>query len=229
MLELRAVSAWYGSAQALFDVSLCVDAGSTLALVGLNGAGKTTTIRAIAGLVGSSGEVLLDGTPVHNLPPYERVRAHGLSVVHEGRGLFAAMTVRENLLVGQGRGNRSRVDAVVDAFPQLASRLDSAAGDLSGGEQQMVALGRAVIAQPTVLLLDEPSSGLAPVVVERLYDSIATLFGGQATTILLVEQDLELAGRHAETMCLLRAGSVVATVSTQDQAAVGELVGGMLS
>ena len=202
----------HGQLQAVRGVTFTVAKGETVALVGANGAGKTTLLRAIAGAHPSrGGRVLLDAQAITHLPAHRRV-GMGVALVPEGRRLFAQMTVEENLLLGRfaGRAGDWTVERVMAAFPNLEKRLHAKAGTLSGGEQQATAIGRALMSNPEVLLLDEVSLGLSPLVVDRVYSSLAGLMAG-GTTIVLVEQDLtramEVAGR---VLCMLEGRIVLA-------------------
>ncbi len=215
-LVVRDLGASYGHFQALSGIDLTVAAGETLAVIGANGAGKTTLLRAMAGLVTVTGAVDLDGEPLAAVPPHRRV-ARGISLVPEGRRLFPSLSVRENLTVGaaSGRSGPWDVDAVHDLFPNLAALRDRPAGALSGGEQQAVAIGRGLMANPSVLLLDEVSLGLAPVVVERLYAALAQI-GAAGMTMLVVEQDVGQALKLAARVHCLRAGRTVLTAAAAD-------------
>ncbi len=202
----------HGQLQAVRGVTFTVAKGETVALVGANGAGKTTLLRAIAGAHPSrGGRVLLDDQDITHVPAHGRV-GMGVALVPEGRRLFAQMTVEENLLLGRfaGRAGDWTVERVMAAFPNLEKRLHAKAGTLSGGEQQATAIGRALMSNPEVLLLDEVSLGLSPLVVDRVYSSLAGLMAG-GTTIVLVEQDLtramEVAGR---VLCMLEGRIVLA-------------------
>jgi len=186
MLEIRGLQAWYGRTQALFDVSLDLAAGRCLALIGTNGAGKTTTIRSILGLIPTQGDIRFEGAPMGRLPTPRRVRRHGIGVIHEGRGLFPRLSVRENILVGQPRAHHARITEALDIFPALRNRLDEPVALLSGGQQQMVAMSRIIVQRPKLLLLDEPSLGLAPAVVDEIYSYLARL-RQTGLTMLLVE------------------------------------------
>jgi len=223
MLEVSGLMAWYGATQALFDVSLTLEAGECLALVGTNGAGKTTIIRAILGLIRTEGTVRIEGADVSRAPTPLRVRRHGVGVVHEGRGLFPRMTVQENILVGQPRAHRRRLDAAVDLFPALRTRLGDPVALLSGGQQQMVALARVVVQQPRLLLLDEPSLGLAPAIVDEIYAYLAQL-RATGLTMLLVEQSIARASGFAGRLCLIRSGRSAMVVDGTDQDQVDGLV-----
>jgi branched-chain amino acid transport system ATP-binding protein len=210
LLEVVRLDARHGLLQAVRDVSLSMERGEILALIGANGAGKTTLLRAIAGAHRpAGGRVLLDGADVTALRAYRRV-AMGIALVPEGRWLFAGMTVEENLLLARAskRPGPWTVDRVMDAFPNLRPRLKAKAGSLSGGEQQATAIGRALMTNPRILLLDEVSLGLAPIAVERVYQSLAGLIG-EGTTILLVEQDLSRALRVATRVACMLEGRIV--------------------
>ena len=212
VLELRGVDVLYGRVQALTNVSLTVGEGEIVALIGSNGAGKTTTLRAISGLVRpAKGEILLRGEPIHELGS-EKIARLGIGHAPEGRRLFSRMTVRENLDMGAyGRRDRAGVKAdferVYELFPRVRERASQLAGSLSGGEQQMVAIGRAMMARPSVLLLDEPSLGLAPIVVENLFAVIREINQG-GTTVLLIEQNALLALNTARRGYVLEVGHV---------------------
>jgi branched-chain amino acid transport system ATP-binding protein len=206
----------HGLLQAVRDVSFAVERGETLALVGANGAGKTTLLRAIAGAhTPAAGRVLLDGADIVGLPSHRRV-AMGIALVPEGRRLFPQMTVEENLLLGRtaGRAGEWSVERVLDMFPNVKSRRNAKAGNLSGGEQQATAIGRALMTNPAVLLLDEVSLGLAPLVVERLYESLRSLIDG-GMTIVLVEQDLSRAMDVADRVICMLEGRIVLTSATE--------------
>jgi branched-chain amino acid transport system ATP-binding protein len=222
LLELRSVDSFYGYIQALRDVSLDVDAGEIVALIGSNGAGKTTTLRTISGLMHpSAGTVTFDGQDISQMPPY-RVVSLGMCQAPEGRRLFPRMTVHENLLMGaytRSRKDRDslkdEVDRVFDLFPRLRERSEQIAGTLSGGEQQMLAIGRALMARPRILLLDEPSLGLAPLVVAAVFRTIVEI-NSQGTPILLVEQNAHKALGIAHRAYVLETGSIVREGSGQE-------------
>jgi branched-chain amino acid transport system ATP-binding protein len=199
LLELRDVEARYGEIRALHGVSLSVAEGGFVAILGANGAGKTTTLRAVSGTVKTSGDVLLDGNKVFHRTPDSMAR-NGVAHVPEGRGTFTTLSVLENLRLGAWvqRGVSSRDLAnVFEFFPRLYERRDQQAGTLSGGEQQMLALGRAMMAKPRLLLLDEPSLGLAPLVVREIFAALRQM-NEAGTTIVVVEQNAALALASAQ-------------------------------
>ncbi len=205
LLEVHDLDVHYGDFQALQGISLVAEEGRTLAVIGANGAGKSTLLKAIAGLCPvTRGEVLLDGQPVHRLPAHRRVPL-GIVLTPEGRRLFPEMTVEENLLVGASRARPGPWDlaSVCALFPLVAERLDRTAANLSGGEQQAVAIGRSLMANPRLLLLDEVSLGLAPLVVQQLYAALPQVVAA-GTTVLVVEQDVGHALAVADRVqCLL--------------------------
>ncbi len=213
MLQLDHVSSGYGPIQVLSQVSLEVRAGEIVCLLGANAAGKTTTMRTILGNVRPrAGTVQFEGDRIDGLPSNRIVRL-GISPVPEGRRVFARMTVRENLEVGTfARPDRHGIgqdfERVFGLFPVLAERADQPAGTLSGGEQQMLAMGRALMARPKLICMDEPSMGLAPIVVEKVFDTIVQLAAG-GTTILLIEQNAHMALSIADRGYILEAGRIV--------------------
>lgn len=210
LLRVEDLDCRYGLLQAVRGVSLQVDQGETVALIGANGAGKTTLLRALAGAHRPhAGRILIDGVDVTHVPAHRRV-ALGLALVPEGRRLFPGLTVEENLRVAAAGGRRGRwnLDSVLDAFPLLKPRRRMPAANLSGGEQQAVAIGRALMSNPRILLLDEVSLGLAPVVVDAVYRSLAEVISG-GSTVLLVEQDLTRALRVAGRVVCMLEGRVV--------------------
>jgi branched-chain amino acid transport system ATP-binding protein len=220
LLELRDVDVLYGRVQALRGVSLHVDRGEVVALIGSNGAGKTTTLRAISGLVRPArGEIRLEGRPIHSLGA-EVIARRGVAHAPEGRRLFSRMTVRENLEMGAfSRRDRGRLRAdyerVHELFPRLRERSGQLAGSLSGGEQQMVAIGRALMAGPRVLLLDEPSLGLAPILVDAIFDVVREI-NQAGTTILLIEQNARLALQAARRAYVLETGTIALSGSAAE-------------
>jgi branched-chain amino acid transport system ATP-binding protein len=211
LLELRGVSARYGARAALHEIELTVGEGEIVAVLGANGAGKTTTLRAISGTVRTSGEIVYAGGPLPRRP--EAVARAGIAHVPEGRGTFAQLSVDENLrLGGYGRRGRGRLksdyDRVLERFPVLADRRRQPAGSLSGGEQQQLALARALMQRPRLLLLDEPSLGLAPLVVAELFRVIAELNEEEGLSVLVVEQNANLALAASTRSYVLEVGHV---------------------
>jgi branched-chain amino acid transport system ATP-binding protein len=210
LLELEDVEARYGPVKALHGVSLSVDEGKIVAVLGANGAGKTTTLRAISNTVRRSGEIRFDGRPLGRRGP-ESVAKLGIAHVPEGRGTFAELTVMENLRLGAytRRGSVKRdVDTVRAYFPWIDERADQRAGTLSGGEQQMLALARAFMQRPRLLLLDEPSLGLAPLLVTEIFRIIRELNENEGLTVLVVEQNAHIALQLAQTAFVLEVGRV---------------------
>lgn len=211
MLELRNLSCGYGDITALHSLSLTLDAGKILALIGPNGAGKTSTILCLAGLVTrQGGEILLHGNDISSLPARARP-SHGMAIVPEGRRVFAELTVGENLIVGGHTVNRPTLqqnrERIFEYFPRLRERSGQRAGSLSGGEQQMLAIGRALMSNPKFLLVDELSLGLMPKMVDECYEVLAQLSAANVA-ILLVEQSTERALAAADQVCVLEAGNV---------------------
>jgi branched-chain amino acid transport system ATP-binding protein len=214
MLALEAIDVFYGPVQALHEVSLEVRAGEIVTLVGSNGAGKSTTLRAVSGLLTPrSGRVLLDGAPIQGLRA-DRVVARGVAHAPEGRRIFTRLTVRENLEMGAYlvRDRKSAAESlarVFALFPRLEERRDQAGGTLSGGEQQMLAIGRALMSRPRLLLLDEPSLGIAPILVQEIFREIARINREDGTAILLVEQNAHAALQVAHRAYVLETGRIV--------------------
>jgi branched-chain amino acid transport system ATP-binding protein len=217
LLAVERLDVRYGLLQAVRGVSFQIERGETVALVGANGAGKTTLLRAIAGAHPTTGgRVLFNGAEVTRAPSHQRV-CSGLALVPEGRRLFAQMSVEENLLLARaaGRSGAWTLDAVMEAFPNLRARRKARAGTLSGGEQQATAIGRALMTNPELLMLDEVSLGLAPLAVERVYSSLWTLLTS-GTTIILVEQDLTRALRVAGRVICMLEGRIALEGSAAD-------------
>lgn len=209
VLEVSELTAFYGQFQALFGPSIEVGQGETVAVIGANGAGKSTLLRAVLGQIRvASGTITFQGEPLGRLSTHERV-AKGLALVPEGRKLFPSLTVRENLIIGahSGRPGDWTLDSVVDAFPLVRPLLDRPAGNLSGGERQAVAIGRGLMTNPELLLLDEVSLGLAPLVVHQLYDTLVEV-ARAGTSMLVVEQDLTQAMAVADRVYCLLEGRV---------------------
>ncbi len=213
LLEVRDLHVYYGQIHALKGISLHVERGEIVTLIGANGAGKTTTLRTISGLLRPrSGSVWFEGEELSRLPAHEVVR-RGVVQVPEGRRVFGQLTVLENLELGaftrtDPQGVREDLDRVLTLFPRLRERIHQVAGTLSGGEQQMLAIGRGLMARPRVLLMDEPSMGLAPLLVEQIFEAIGEI-NRQGTTILLVEQNAFMALETAHRGYVLETGSIV--------------------
>ena len=214
MLELTRVTAGYGAFTALWDVSLRVAAGEAVAVVGPNGAGKTTLLRVISGLIAPrSGSVVFEGAELAGHPAYDVV-AHGIAHVPEGRRLFPQLTVAENLKMGAYLASararfRESLARVYTLFPVLAERQGQRAGSLSGGEQQMLAVGRALMSRPTLILLDEPSMGLAPQIVEEVFEIVKDLNQKEKVTFLLAEQNTNMALKYSDYGYIMESGRIV--------------------
>src|SRR5919199_1965965 len=222
MLEVQELDVRYGGVRALRQVSVQVRAGEIVALLGPNGAGKTTTLRAISGLVApSGGSISFDGRRLDNLPPEDIVR-RGIAHVPEGRQVFPELSVEENLLIGayaRRGGIKSHVAALYERFPILKERRAQPGGNLSGGEQQMLAIARALMGGPRLVLLDEPSMGLAPRTVQQVFELLRTLNTQDGTALLLVEQNARMALGLAQRAYLLETGSVVLAGAADEVAA----------
>ena len=220
ILEMRALDALYGRSQVLHSVDLSLAKGSVTALLGANGAGKTTTLRAICQmLVATRGEIRLGGERIDGRPT-ERIARMGVAHVPDGRGTFLEFTTEENLRLGAHAGAsmvgyRGQLDLIFDYFPRLGERRRQQAGTLSGGEQQMLAIGRALMSRPRVLLLDEPSFGLAPLVIRDIYAVLRRINREEGVAILLVEQNASLAFEMADTVYLLETGRIVLSGASQ--------------
>jgi branched-chain amino acid transport system ATP-binding protein len=215
LLKVEGITAGYGGPAVVRDVSLSIKAGQITALLGANGAGKTTLMRAICGMVVATGSVMLDGHPITGMRT-EHIARLGVAHVPEGRGTFIDLTVEENLRVGSFaqrsmKGAESTMERIYDWLPRLAERREQRAGSLSGGEQQMLAIGRALMAEPKVLLLDEPSFGLAPRITAEVMRLLRRLQSETRMGVLLVEQNTEIALGLADDAYVLRAGTVVAS------------------
>jgi branched-chain amino acid transport system ATP-binding protein len=222
MLEVSGLEAGYGDGRVLFGVELAVGAGEVATLLGRNGMGKTTTLSAIMGIVRpQAGTVRLDGAPIEHLPPY-RIARLGLGLVPEGRQIFPNLTVRENLVATAVGGGPWTFDAVLELFPALRERLGSLGGLLSGGEQQMLAIGRALMTNPRLLLLDEATEGLAPRIRTEIWRVLATLkAAGQA--ILVVDKNIAPLLRLADRHHILERGRIVWSGTSADLAAAADL------
>ena len=221
MLEVRDIKTYYGNIQALKGVDLEISEGEIITLIGANGAGKTTTLMSISGVVPPrSGEVLFEGKPINNLSPNEIV-AQGISQVPEGRRIFPYLTVSENLDMGaflrtDKQEIKSDIEYIFELFPILAERRNQAGGTLSGGEQQMLAVGRALMAKPRLLLLDEPSLGLAPLVVKQIFEIIKKINQESKTTIFLVEQNANQALKVAHRGYVMENGKITLSDTSQN-------------
>jgi branched-chain amino acid transport system ATP-binding protein len=215
MLELRSVDAGYGSFQALFGISLEVKAGEAVGVIGPNGAGKTTLMRLISGLIRArSGSIIMEGTDVLATPPH-RIVSLGIAHVPEHRRLFSRLSVEDNLKMGAYMPTArakfaERLEFVFDLFPRMKERRHQMAGTMSGGEQQMCAIGRALMSDPKLLLLDEPSAGLAPVVVQQVFELVRRI-RSSGLTVLIVEQNVQQVLRIVDRAYLLEAGSIRAS------------------
>ena len=220
LLEAKDLSAYYGATQALFGLDLAVEAGGITTLLGANGAGKTTALRALSGMVRVAGEIRFDGKPIAGRPVEQIVRL-GIAHVPQGRGTFVRQTVEENLQIG-AMTRRDRAAIAADAervygyFPRLKERRHQQAGTLSGGEQQMLAVGRAMMLRPRLMLLDEPSFGLAPLIVQELFGILRTLNREENVSILLVEQNASLALDLADHAYLIETGRLVIKGPSRD-------------
>lgn len=222
LLELENVHTYYGHIHALKGISLTVEEGEIVTLIGANGAGKSTTLRTISGLIHArEGKITFRGKDITRLPAHEVVYT-GLGHVPEGRGIFPRLTVRENLEMGaytiaSPQEVRRRMEEVFELFPRLRERIEQKGGTLSGGEQQMLATGRGLMLKPKILLMDEPSMGLAPVLVDAIFD-IITRLNKDGTTILLVEQNALMALRTAARAYVLETGRIVLSGPAQEVA-----------
>ena len=212
LLELKRLEVAYGGIHAVKGIDLEVGEGELVCLIGANGAGKTTTLKGICGLLPvKAGKIFYGGANVTGKPAFQLVR-RGLAMVPEGRGVFGGLTIEENLAMGayirgDAAGIRSDIDRVYDLFPRLKERRRQTAGTLSGGEQQMLAMGRAMMSRPNLLLLDEPSMGLAPLMVQKVFETILTI-SGEGVTILLIEQNAKLALEVSKRGYVMESGEV---------------------
>jgi branched-chain amino acid transport system ATP-binding protein len=227
MLQVRSLNAWYGASHVLQDVTLEVAQGEIVCLIGRNGAGKTTTLKSIMGLLDKTrGSVVFKGRELLGEPAHLRFGL-GLAYVPEERRIVQGLTVRENLRLGlvaspEKRREAERIEAIARIFPRLAERLDQEAVTMSGGEQQMLAIARAMIAKPDLIMLDEPSEGIMPVLVDEMFELFRSM-KAQGTTILLVEQNVELALELADRAYVLDQGAVVHHAAARDLLADDEI------
>jgi branched-chain amino acid transport system ATP-binding protein len=227
MLEVRDVVAGYGRGTVLQGLSLSVDRGEVVGILGRNGMGKTSLIRVLAGLLRvREGSITLDGTDLTQAPVHAR-STHGIAVVPQGRGVFGELTVKENLQLGRlAAGSRSRpgrLDEVLAYFPRLGERGSQQAGTLSGGEQQMLAIGRALMAEPQLLLLDEPSDGIMPVLVQQISKNIVDINRNEGLTIVVVEQNVPMVRSMARRCVLLERGRIIADGTVEALTDSGQL------
>ena len=234
LLEADGIHVYYGQVPAVRGVDLAIGQGDAVAILGRNGAGKTSTLRALAGLMPlERGRITYDRRDVTSAPAESRVRL-GVALVPEGRGVFPDLTVRENLMLGAYHRRLAQaalgaeIDRVTTTFPVLAERLEQRAGSMSGGEQQMLAVGRGMMSAPRVLMIDEPSLGLAPVIVERLYELMSTL-RDSGMAVVVVEQYVELALDFADRAYVLDKGRVAVSGTTTALSASADLVNAYLS
>ncbi len=221
MLKVENINVYYGNIHAIKDISFEVNDGEIVALIGANGAGKSTSLKTVSGLLSSrTGSISFLGSPIDRVPAHKRV-AMGLSQVPEGRRIFLQMTVLENLQMGaftSKADTKAALEKVFEQFPRLQERKTQIAGTLSGGEQQMLAMGRALMSRPKLLMLDEPSMGLAPILVEQIFDIIKELHKA-GTTILLVEQNAEMALKIADRAYVLESGRITVSGTGKELAA----------
>ena len=221
-LEVHDVTAGYGPITVLRDVSMQVASGEILGVLGRNGMGKSTLIRCLSGLIRpDAGRIVFGGRDVTALAAHERARL-GMTTVVQGRGMFPKLTVRESLEMGRiasGSARRSRIDEVLDYFPRLRERLNQSAGTLSGGEQQMLAIGRGLMTDPSLMLLDEPSDGIMPVLVSQITDILVAINSNEQMTLVIVEQNVPMLFRMTDRFIILEKGQIVAAGSRQQIAA----------
>jgi branched-chain amino acid transport system ATP-binding protein len=220
LLETRGLCAFYGATQVLFGLDLAVVDGGVTTLLGANGAGKTTTLRAVSGMVHTTGDISFDGQSIARRPVEDIVRL-GIAHVPQGRGTFVRQTVEENLQIGamtrrDRAGIAADIDRVYGYFPRLRERRTQQAGTLSGGEQQMLAVARAMMLRPKLMLLDEPSFGLAPLIVQELFANLRTLNRDEKVSMLVVEQNASLALDLADQAYLIETGELVMTGAAHD-------------
>ena len=220
MLEIKDLQVYYGVIQAIRDVSFEVNEGEVIALIGANGAGKTTILQTITGLIpAKSGEVLFEGINLQKIPAHKIV-SHGIAHVPEGRRVFSQLTVYDNLLMGAfTRSNKAEIEESLEnvylRFPRLRERKNQLSGTLSGGEQQMLAMGRALMSHPRIVLMDEPSMGLSPILVEEIFDIVKSI-SKSGTTVLLVEQNAKKALGIADRAYVLETGKIVLQGEAKD-------------
>jgi urea transport system ATP-binding protein len=220
VLEIKNLDGYYGKSRTLQDVSLSLASGGFLSVLGRNGVGKSTLMRAVLGLLDrTAGSIQLDGRELNQLPTYERARS-GIGYVPQGRGILPRFTVQENLRMGRfartGRNGKDTESLIFEMFPVLKECLHQAGGNLSGGQQQQLAIARALLTDPKIILLDEPTEGIQPNIVELIEESILALNREHGITIILVEQDIDFARRAANTFAVMEKGSVVASGSVND-------------
>ena len=213
LLSVKDLSVFYGaSAQAVEDVNFQVSPGKVTALLGANGAGKSSIMKAVAGLIPSKGHIVFDGEPIDGLPVRERVK-RGIVYVPERREIVGDLSIRENLVLGgylvSASERRTRMEAVLELFPEIANKINGGAWRLSGGEQQMLAIGRGLMSGPRLLLLDEPSLGLAPLLVRRVFERLGSIRSDGKLAIVLVEQNLSMTMRLCDELHFLRSGRIV--------------------
>jgi ABC-type branched-subunit amino acid transport system ATPase component len=222
ILAVDDVTAGYGPIQVLRSISMQVAPGEILGVLGRNGMGKTTLIRCLSGLIRpDEGHIAFDGREITRLPPHERARL-GITTVVQGRGMFARLTVRESLEMGRiasGQSRRSRISEVLDYFPRLGERLNQSAGALSGGEQQMLAIGRGLMTDPKLMLLDEPSDGIMPVLVSQIAKILVAINRNEKMTLVVVEQNLPMLFSVTDRFLILEKGRIVAEGSREQIAA----------
>lgn len=222
MLSVNGLRAWYGETQALFDVSLTVHPGQVLALVGTNGAGKTTTVRAITGLIKAEGTVSIEGQEITGWPTHRRIVDGRLAVVHESKNLFGELTVHENLFLGLKNPRSDLLEAVYATFPVVEERSKAIVSSLSGGQRQMVALGKALLSDPRYLILDEPSLGLSPAMIETVYSALDE-FTSRKVGVLLIEQNIRRAAQAASELQLISVGRSEIPIPSNDEKEVAHL------
>lgn len=218
-IQVNGLDAGYGSIGVLHDISFSVASGEVLGILGRNGMGKSTLIRAIAGTIpATKGTIFIDGVDVTRLPVHARARG-GLTTIIQGRGMFPKMTVRESLEMGRiasGSAKRNRLDEVLSYFPRLAERLTQPSGTMSGGEQQMLAIGRGLMTDPKAILLDEPSDGIMPLLVQQIAVTLSEINRREGLTIIIVEQNVPMVLSMAQRCIILEKGNVVARGSPHE-------------